>query len=76
MSDAMNDVEKSLENLEAEAKTALDAARELVGDLGKLGTEWARYGIAVGKSSVQASASSLEHVAGALRKLADRMKDA
>ena len=76
MSDATNDVESTLENLEAEAKSALDAAKELAVDLGKLGADWARYGLAVGKSSVQASASSLEQVAGALRKLADRMKDA
>jgi hypothetical protein len=76
MSDPMNDVESSLEKLEAEAKSAFDAARGLAADLGKLGADWARYGLAVGKSSVQASADSLEQVAGALRKLASRMRDA
>ena len=65
MSDHLNDVEPSLKNLESDAKSTFDAARELAVDLGKLGADWVRYGLAVGESSVQASASSLEEVAGA-----------
>ena len=76
MSDPMKEVETSLETLEAEAKSTFEAARELAADLGKLGADWARHGLSVGKSTVKASADSLEQVAGALRKLADRMRDA
>ena len=64
-----------IENLENDAKTAFEAARELVGDLGKLGASWVRYGLTVGESSMQASARSLDEAARALRKVADRIKN-
>ncbi|HEY1584898.1 MAG TPA: hypothetical protein VGH63_04365 [Polyangia bacterium] len=76
MSDHLDDVESAFENMEVEMKSTLAAARDLAVDLGKLGADWARYGLSVGKQSVQASADSLVEVAGALRKLAARMKDA
>ena len=76
MSNHLDDVETAFENVESELKSTLTAARELAGDLGKLGADWARYGLTVGKQSVQASADSLEQVAAALRKLANRMRDA
>ena len=65
----------TVENLEKDAKTVYEAARELVGDLGKLGAGWVRYGLAVGESSMQASARTLDDAAQALRKVADRIKN-
>jgi hypothetical protein len=64
-----------IENLENDAKTAFEAARELVGDLGKLGASWVRYGLTVGESSMQASARTLDEAARTLRKVADRIKN-
>ena len=64
-----------IDNLEKDAKTTIEAARELVGDLGKLGASWVRYGLTVGESSMQASARSLDEAARALRKVADRIKN-
>jgi hypothetical protein len=72
----MSENNSSLENLEANVKSAVDAARELGADLAKLGAGWVRYGLTVGESSVQASARTLDEVAHALRKLADRVRDA
>jgi hypothetical protein len=53
----------------------LDAARDLVRDLGKLGAGCVRYGLTVGKSSMQTSASSLDEAARALGKLAERLRN-
>jgi len=64
-----------IDNLENDAKTAYETARELVEDLGKLGASWVRYGLTVGESSMQASARSLDEAARALRKVADRIKN-
>lgn len=75
MSDHVDDVEAAFAKVETEVKSTLSAARGLVGDLGKLGADWARYGLTVGKQSVQASADSLDEVAAALRRLASRMRE-
>ena len=64
-----------IDSLENDAKSAYETARELVGDLGKLGASWVRYGLTVGESSMQASARSLDEAARALRKAADRIKN-
>jgi len=64
-----------IDNLENDAKTTIEAARELVTDLGKLGASWVKYGLSVGESSMQASARSLDEAARALRKVADRIKN-
>jgi hypothetical protein len=66
----------NLDNLEHDAKSAYETARELVADLGKLGASWVRYGLTVGESSIQASARTLEEAARSLRKVADRIKSA
>ena len=62
-----------MDNLETEAKTTYEAARELVDDLARLGKSWLKYGLAVGESSIQTSARTLDDAAKALRKLADRI---
>jgi hypothetical protein len=76
MDDNKGAVMSRFDHLENDAKTALETARELAADLGKLGAGWIRYGITVGESSIQASARSLDEVARALRKVADRMRKA
>jgi hypothetical protein len=63
-----------MSDLETNAKSVLDAARELAGDLGKLGKSWIRYGLAVGESSMQASAHTLDELAEALRKVGERLR--
>lgn len=61
-------------NLESNVKSVYEAARELAGDLGKLGKSWIRYGLTVGESSMQASAHTLDEAAEALRKVAERLR--
>jgi len=62
-----------MDNLENEAKTTYETARELVDDLARLGKSWLKYGLAVGESSIQTSAHTLEEAAKALRKIAGRI---
>ena len=63
-----------MSNLEANVKSVYETARELAGDLGKLGKSWIRYGLTVGESSMQASAHTLDEAADALRKVAERLR--
>ena len=76
MSNLESDFSHLQSTLESNVKSTVDAARELAVDLGKLGADWMRHGLEVGESSVHASARSLDEVAGALRRLADRMRKA
>jgi hypothetical protein len=62
-----------MSDADSNVKSALDAARDLVRELGKLGAGWVRYGLTVGKSSMQTSARSLDEVARTLGKLAERL---
>jgi hypothetical protein len=64
-----------MSDLDSNLKSTLDAARELVRDLGKLGAGWVRYGLSVGESSMQTSAHTLDEAARALGKLADRLRN-
>jgi hypothetical protein len=64
-----------MSDLDTDLKSALDAARELVRDLGKLGAGWVRYGLSVGESSMQRTAYSLDEAARSLGKLADRLRN-
>jgi hypothetical protein len=75
MDDDKGAIMSHIDNLENDAKTTFEAARELVGDLGKLGVSWVKYGLSVGESSMQASARTLDEAARALRKVADRIKN-
>ena len=63
-----------MSNLESNVKSVYETARELAGDLGKLGKSWIRYGLTVGESSMQASAHTLDEAADALRKVAERLR--
>ena len=63
-----------MSNLEANVKSVYETARELAGDLGKLGKSVVRYGLTVGESSMQASAHTLDEAAEALRKVAERLR--
>jgi hypothetical protein len=63
-----------MSNLEENVKSVYETARELAGDLGKLGKSWIRYGLTVGESSMQASAHTLDEAADALRKVAERLR--
>ncbi|MGZ3440988.1 MAG: hypothetical protein ACXVDD_15800 [Polyangia bacterium] len=65
----------TMSDLDENVNSALDAARELVRDLGKLGAGWVRYALSVGESSVQTTAHSLDEAARALGKLADRLRN-
>jgi hypothetical protein len=64
-----------MSDLESNAKSTYEAARELARDLGKLGAAWVRYGISVGQSSMQTSARTLDDAARALGKVADRLRN-
>ena len=57
-------------------ESAYETARALVEDIGKLGASWVRYGLTVGESSMQASARTLDEAARAIRKVADRIRNA
>ena len=63
-----------MSELESNVKTIYETARELAGDLGKLGKSWIRYGLTVGESGMQASAHTLDEVAEALRKVAEKLR--
>ena len=65
----------TMSDLESNLQTTLDAARELVRDLGKLGKGWVRYGLTVGESSMQTTAHTLDEAAAALVKLAARIRN-
>ena len=62
-----------MSNFEDNAKSTYDTARELVDDLARLGKSWLKLGLAVGESSIQASARTLDDAARTLRKIADRV---
>ena len=64
-----------MSDLDDSLKSTLEAARELVTDLGKLGATWVRHGLSVGESSMQTGARSLDEAARALRKIADRLRN-
>ena len=63
-----------MSNLESNVKSVYETARELAGDLGKLGKSWIRYGLTVGESSMQASAHTLDEAAETVRKVAERLR--
>jgi hypothetical protein len=64
-----------MSDLDSNVKSAFDAARDLVRDLGKLGAGWVQYGLSVGESSMQTTARSLDEAARALGKIADRLRN-
>ena len=70
----MSDLESNVKSVEANVKTLYETARELALELGTLGKSWIRYGLTVGESSLQASAHTLDEVAAALRKVAERVR--
>ena len=63
-----------MSDLESDVKSVYETARGLAEDLGKLGRSWIRYGLTVGESSMQASAHTLDEVAEALRKVAEKLR--
>ncbi|MDB4971294.1 MAG: hypothetical protein JWN44_6983 [Myxococcales bacterium] len=62
-----------MNDIESNAKSAYEAAQELVAGLGKLGATWVRYGVSVAESTIQTSALTLEEAARNLRKVAERL---
>ncbi len=65
-----------MSQLESNVKSTYEAASEIVNDLAKLGATWVRYGLAVGESSLQTSAQTLEEAARTVRRFADKLKGA
>ena len=70
----MSNLKSNVKSVEANVTSLYGTARDLVVGLGKLGRSWIRYGLTVGESSLQASAHTLDEVAAALRKAAERVR--
>jgi uncharacterized protein YukE len=70
----VSELESNVKSIESNVKSIYETARELAGDLGKLSKSWIRYGLTVGESSMQASAHTLDEVAEALRKVAEKLR--
>ena len=70
----MSNLESNVKSVEANVTSLYETARDLAVGLGKHGKSWIRYGLTVGESSLQASAHTLDEVAAALRKAAERVR--
>ena len=58
-----------------EAETTKTTPSDLVGALVGVGAAWARYGLAVGRASLSASAKSLEVTSDVLERLSRAIED-
>ena len=58
----------------ADAKNA-ELIDRVIRDAGSIGKVWARYGLEVGKSALQTSATTLQKTASLLGELASRLQD-